>query len=141
MATVKNWRGRRGLSTIEAALVLPIIIPLLLGMLEYGWLFYVQHTLTNAARQGARIGARADSFTSDIEAAITNAIAATSVADGWDYSVATESGVAFDELDTAEQFTVTVWIEGYNGLFGLAVIPVPNRLEYSVVFMKESSGA
>ena len=48
---------RRGGAILEAALVLPILLALSFGMVEYGYYFFVKHTLQGAARDGARIPA------------------------------------------------------------------------------------
>ena len=45
---------RRGGAVVEFAVVLPLLITLLLGVIEYGWLFMVRQTLQNAAREGCR---------------------------------------------------------------------------------------
>ena len=45
---------RRGAATVEAALVLPIVIMFLFGILEYGRYVMMLQILTNAAREGAR---------------------------------------------------------------------------------------
>ena len=50
-------RGDRGASAVEFALVLPILILLVMGILEFGWLFNGWITLTGAAREGARVAA------------------------------------------------------------------------------------
>lgn len=47
-------RGRHGLATVEAALVLPLVFLLVLGMIDFGMMFHTLHTMTNAARDGAR---------------------------------------------------------------------------------------
>ena len=39
---------------VEFALVLPILLLLLCGIIDFGWLYYNQITLNNAAREGAR---------------------------------------------------------------------------------------
>jgi len=44
---------RRAAVTVEAALVLPIVIMFLFGILEYGRYLMMQQVLTNAAREGA----------------------------------------------------------------------------------------
>ena len=46
-------RRRRGASAVEAALVLPVVIVFLFGILEYGRYLMTLQTLTNAAREGA----------------------------------------------------------------------------------------
>lgn len=52
----KIGRRTRGAAAIEFALVLPVLLFLVLGMVDYGWYFFCQLTVTNAAREGARAG-------------------------------------------------------------------------------------
>lgn len=47
-------RHEKGQSMVEFALVLPILLIVLCGILDFGWLYYNQITLNNAAREGAR---------------------------------------------------------------------------------------
>lgn len=44
----------RGAAAVEFALILPVIILLLLGMIEFSRVYNVQISLSNAAREGAR---------------------------------------------------------------------------------------
>ena len=62
---VKN--GERGASVVEFAIVLPILLVLLFGVIEFGFIFYNKEMLTNAAREGARAGilARSPRLTED----------------------------------------------------------------------------
>ena len=48
-------RGGRGQSLVEFALVLPILLLMLMGIVDAGRLIYTYNTVSNAARQGARI--------------------------------------------------------------------------------------
>ncbi len=48
-------RRHRATAVVEAVIVLPILLLLTLGAIEYGWLFLNAQQVTNAARQGARI--------------------------------------------------------------------------------------
>lgn len=43
-----------GQAIVEFALVLPILLVLLCGIIDFGWIYYNQITLNNAAREGAR---------------------------------------------------------------------------------------
>ena len=44
----------RGAAAVEFALVLPLLLLLVLGILEFGRVFNIQISLSNAAREGAR---------------------------------------------------------------------------------------
>ena len=46
--------GTRGAAVVEMALVLPLFLMLLFGIIEFGWIFMVSHALTGAAREGCR---------------------------------------------------------------------------------------
>lgn len=52
-----NRQGRRGVVAVEAALVLPILILLMIGTWEVGRMVQVTRTLNDAAREGARLAA------------------------------------------------------------------------------------
>jgi Flp pilus assembly protein TadG len=47
-------KRNRGSAMIEFAVTLPLFLLVLIGMLEYGYYFYVAVTASNAAREGAR---------------------------------------------------------------------------------------
>lgn len=49
-------RKHRGAAVVELAIVSPLLFAMLFGIIEFGWLFTVQHTMVNASREGARIG-------------------------------------------------------------------------------------
>ena len=53
----KRTRGNKdGQALVEFALVLPILVLLLIGMMEFGLLLYNQQVITNASREGTRYG-------------------------------------------------------------------------------------
>ena len=47
--------SRRGAELIEFALVLPLLLLVVLGIVDFGFLFQRMEVVTNAAREGARI--------------------------------------------------------------------------------------
>ena len=47
-------RDERGASAVEFGLIVPILLVLVLGIIEFGHAFQVQGTLSAAAREGAR---------------------------------------------------------------------------------------
>jgi Flp pilus assembly protein TadG len=52
----KKLRQESGAAAVEFAVILPLLILLLFGMLEFGILLYNKQVLTNASREGARAG-------------------------------------------------------------------------------------
>lgn len=48
-------RSQRGAAAVEMAVVAPILLLLVFGIMESGWLFAQQVELNNAAREGARL--------------------------------------------------------------------------------------
>jgi len=49
-------KSQRGAAVVEFALVLPLLLMILVGIVEFGLLFYNKQVLTNASREGARAG-------------------------------------------------------------------------------------
>ncbi|MCH8921013.1 MAG: pilus assembly protein, partial [Chloroflexi bacterium] len=55
--TGKNRRnGEKGQSLVEFAMVIPIFLILVFAIVDFGMGFHAWITVTNAAREGARIG-------------------------------------------------------------------------------------
>jgi Flp pilus assembly protein TadG len=50
-------RRLEGAAALEFALVLPLLVILLFGIIDFGYLMFVVSTMNNAAREGARRGA------------------------------------------------------------------------------------
>ena len=49
-------KGQKGAAVVEFAFVLPLLMLILFGIIEFGLLFYNKQVLTNASREGARAG-------------------------------------------------------------------------------------
>jgi Flp pilus assembly protein TadG len=45
---------RDGVAAIETAIVMPFVIAVLMGIVEFGWLFYVETTMADVARAVTR---------------------------------------------------------------------------------------
>jgi len=67
MATLKSVADRRdrGQAVIELALTLPLLLLVVLGIFDFGFMFQKYEVVTNAAREGARVGVLPDYTTTD----------------------------------------------------------------------------
>jgi Flp pilus assembly protein TadG len=72
-------RGERGQAMVEFALVIPIFLLLVIGVIEFGRAWNLQQTLADASREGARRAAVFDPTLTQatVEAAIRAKIAAS----------------------------------------------------------------
>lgn len=71
----KGFQSESGASAVEFALLLPVLLMLLFGIIEFGFALYRQAILTNASREGARLGIVQSVpaiTTAQIDAAINN---------------------------------------------------------------------
>lgn len=55
MTTRARWRSERGAELIEMAIALPLLLLVVLGIVDFGFLFQRYLVLTNAAMEGARV--------------------------------------------------------------------------------------
>ena len=61
---IKNNRGQ---ALVEMALILPVLLLIIFGIIEFGRIFNAHITLTHASREGARAGALGGSNTEIVE--------------------------------------------------------------------------
>lgn len=121
---------------METAIILPLLILMTFGLIEYGWIFIKVEQVTNAARHGARLAARPDSTNAQILAEI-NAMMADAGLAGSGYTI------NFSPADVASPVTgqlvaVTVSLVYDNiALTGMPIIPVPENLKATVAMAKE----
>lgn len=72
-------RSERGAELIEFALVLPILLMVVLGVVDFGLLFQRMEVVTNAAREGARIAVLPGYGAADVQARACDYIASGGV--------------------------------------------------------------
>jgi Flp pilus assembly protein TadG len=64
---MKRMRSEKGAALIEAAITVPIILLICVGIFEFGRAYQTMQVLTNAAREGARMAV----ITASTDAAVT----------------------------------------------------------------------
>ncbi len=119
---------------IEAAIVLPLIVLLVFAVLEYGWLFMKFQHVTNAARQGARVGARADGSSADVTTEVRDSLNAQGITT---YTL-NLNPLDPSALSTGDPLTITVEVPYSDiALTGFSLLPLPGNLRASVTMAKE----
>jgi Flp pilus assembly protein TadG len=56
MKIFRNISGSKGVAAVEMALVLPVFFFVVFATADFGWYFYVKHTIQSATREGTRLG-------------------------------------------------------------------------------------
>ena len=132
---------RHGGAVLETAVILPFVLLMTFGLIEYGHFFYMKHILMGAAREGGRAAIIAsstnDTVAETVEAAMT--AAGMTVAQ---YSIVVEvNGTATTDLTTAAKGDlITVKIESQwdaVGLRPMRLISATTLLRGSAVMRKE----
>jgi Flp pilus assembly protein TadG len=132
---------RRGTAAIEFAILAPLLITLVLGLIEFGRVMMVEQVLTNAAREGCRTGVLPGNAASDVRNTVTTYLSNSSItlSDPTNQiSVNPDPGTA----SSGTAITVTINIP-FNSVSWL---PVPvfmldKTLSSSVVMRKESNNS
>ncbi len=124
---------RRGALLVELAIVLPLILLLIMGLMEYSWMFLKAQQLTNAAHLGARAGARADAGVAEINATVDSAMSAAGMTGVYGVTISPDPAV----LDVGEMVTVAVSVAYADVGFGFPLVPTPATLQASVTMARE----
>lgn len=66
----RMWRNEAGQALVEFALVLPVLLLLIAGIIEFGRAFHIQQVVTDASREGARTAVVQDGNV-DYDSAVT----------------------------------------------------------------------
>ncbi len=93
----------KGQSIVEFALVAPILVLLLFGIIEFGRIYETVNVLTSAAREGARVAAVTAPSGSQVNSAVNNVLQAGHVNGSPTITIAGPSA--------ASQVTVTVSVQ------------------------------
>src|SRR5205085_11279375 len=72
-------RRRLGGAVLETILVLPILLYMAFGVVEFGYYFYVKHSVEGAARDGCRAFIPAGATLTDVQNAVDAAMTAANL--------------------------------------------------------------
>lgn len=103
---MKRIRSEKGAALLEAAITMPIILLISVGIFEFGRAYQTWQVLTNAAREGARMAVISGSTDTDVATRVRNYMKAGSLPN---YSTATVTivrGVTLTGADTASEIRI-----------------------------------
>ena len=103
---VKRLRGDRGSELIELAIVMPILLLILAGIMDFAFLFQRWEVVTNAAREGARLGILAGYTDTDVRNRVQGYLSSSGLTETPNILVA--SGPTTVGTLTVQTVTVTV---------------------------------
>ena len=77
--TFRRTRGsrRRGAAVVEMAVVTPLLLLMMFGIMEFGWLLMLRESLTNACREACRVRVLRGSTDADARNRFDQAIVGT----------------------------------------------------------------
>ena len=101
----RRVRSESGAELIEVALTLPLLLLVLLGIIEFGFLFQEYEVVTNAAREGARQAILIDKTDADVQTTVQNYMKAGGLPKYATAGVVIERNVALG-TNTASKITV-----------------------------------
>jgi len=104
----RDRRPERGAAAVEFALVLPVFLAFVFGIVEAGRLMEAQHAVTAAARAGAREAALSGATTASTTAAALGALGGAGISTVGISPTMTPSDPSTAAPDTSVSVTVTV---------------------------------
>jgi len=118
---VPRVRARSGNAILDMALVLPLLIGLTFGAVEYGYALYIKHSLQAAAREGARAAIVSGATATDVQNAVDSSMLAAGFAQTKYTRPPTITPAAW--TTSAAGTTITVSVTTTWGTAGISVLP------------------
>ncbi len=97
-------RRRAGTAALEFAIVVPVLITLLFGVIQFGAVVFVQNNMVNAAREGARRIAAADITPTEAQTLMEGMLASWALS--FSYSITMPNPADPNDRDIIVQVTV-----------------------------------
>ena len=123
--------NRRGAAVVEFAVVAPLFVLLVFGMIEFGRAVMVQQVLVNASREGARQAVLDGATLSGIEGHISSYLSSASIDN--ETVIYTVNGAEVNDPTTASAFGDAVGVEVRVSFDDVSWMPVPNYIGGTVL--------
>jgi Flp pilus assembly protein TadG len=111
-------KDERGAAAVEFAIILPVLVTLIAGVTSYGRAVFVEGAVRDAMDDAARTAVISGETASDVEAALTSAVAAV-------------PGVGSYTVDVTDGTNLAITVSGTFDLFFAAYLPA-STLSFSM---------
>lgn len=133
----RRWGG----AVLDMALVLPILLYLAFGTVEFGYYFYVKHNVQAAAREGARAAIVPSATNADVTTAVQQTMQAAGLgSSGYTTAITNTSGTTITVSTTTAGTAIKVTVNcnwSQVGLRPLGLIGSSKVVTGSTVMRKE----
>jgi Flp pilus assembly protein TadG len=120
-------RRRHGATLIEFALVLPILVILTLGIIEFGWYTKNQLGVANAVREGARVASIGQTQNQITTRIINSAAPVTVTTDNISLQYSTNNGASYTNFPADDTLKSPAQNGVPNGSLVRVTVNVPHR--------------
>ena len=111
----KLQRRRRASAAVEMAVVTPVLLTILFGIIEYGWMFSVQQQLVAAAREGSREASLPGATVAEVQGVVDDYLEPTGI-DGVSVNVEVDGeGLPNGRVDLSVPYADVSLLGGYFG--------------------------
>ena len=146
MRDINRLRNQRGAAVLEMAIVVLLILYLTFGAMEYGFLFYREHQITNAARSGVRLAVLPYSTLTQVQTYVGTMMTQHGFASG-DYTVTVSSGgttltdISLDAIGVGDPLQLNISVPYEKAGLKIGLVPTPSTLQASATMAKEGPNA
>lgn len=120
----KGWRDQRGTAVLEFAIVAPMFLMTLFGIIGYGGYFWRAHSLQQVANDGARAALPGLTATEREALALSTVTSELTAIGG-----VQQTRVTTAVIQTTDTVTVQINYDGrQDGFLNLSIVPLPSKI-------------
>ncbi len=113
----RHERGERGAAAIEFAILLPVLLVLLFGIIEFGLVLSTKISLTQAVREGARLSSFPAQTDGDVRQRVQDAATPVAVTAGSISRTACPNAAGVTTVTVNHTYTLITPIGVFTGIF------------------------
>ena len=139
--TMLRTQNRKGAAAIEFALLLPVFVVIMFGIMEYGWVFFQQANVIASVRDATRYAVTLPQD-GDPEPAVgaVDTVRTELLALGFSEGALDAAGttISAETVGTTPDEVLVVHVSIiYTPLIGLEIVPFPNTINASMTMLLE----